>query len=91
MRIIILLFLCFSFCISAQELSPKNGSAQSKASCYALTNATIYVSPTVKIEKGTILIKDDKIIETGKNVKIPQDAVVIDCAEKTIMAAFIET
>jgi imidazolonepropionase-like amidohydrolase len=91
MRIIILLFLCFSVCVNAQELSPKNGTAQSKASYYALTNATIYVSPTVKIEKGTILIKDDKIVETGKMVKIPQEAVVIDCDGKTIMPAFIET
>ncbi len=91
MKFLLLLFCFASSLIHAQEMAPKNGTAPSKAASYALTNATIVVSSTQTIEKGTILIKGDKILEAGKSVKIPADAVVIDCEGKTILPAFIET
>lgn len=85
--------MLFAACtlVYGQEMNPQNGTAPSRASAYALTNATIIVSATQTIEKGTVLIKGDRIVAAGKSVKVPADAVVIDCEGKTILPAFIET
>jgi hypothetical protein len=91
MKLFLAFISLFVGVLSAQELAPKNGTAPSVAICYALKNATIVVSPTQTIEKGTLLIKGDKILAVGKTVNIPKEAVVIDCAGKTILPAFIET
>ena len=87
-----LLFICiciFAFDFQSQ-IKPQNGVAESKAQFIAFTNATIYVSPSEKIENATLLIKDDKIQDVGKKVKIPSNAVIIDCSDKVILPAFVE-
>lgn len=91
MKLILVILSFLVGVVSAQELAPKNGAAPSVAVCYALKNATIVVSPTQTIEKGTLLIKGDKILAVGKTVNIPKEAVVIDCEGKTILPSFIET
>ena len=92
MRFTKLLFLlCFSFIAQAQDYFPKNdGVKQSFKNYVAITNATIYVSSTQKLEKATLLFKDDKIVEVGTNVSIPKNAIVIDGTGKTIYPSFIE-
>ena len=44
------------------------------------------------IENGTLIIKDNKIEEIGKNdeVKVPANAKVIDCSGKTIMPGMVD-
>lgn len=69
---------------------PQNGVLQSKAPFYALTDATIMISPGVTITNGTILIKGNEIIKVGKRISIPAGAVVLDCKGKTIVPSFIE-
>jgi imidazolonepropionase-like amidohydrolase len=57
----------------------------------ALVGAKIYPSPTeTAIEKGTILVHDGHIVAFGPvaAVKIPQNAVVIDCKGLVITAGF---
>ena len=81
---LVLTIFCFG------QVIPQNGTVASKPAYYALKNATIYVSPVKKILKGTLLIKDDKIIRVGPFVSVPNEAVTIDCSKKIILPAFIE-
>ena len=91
MKYIFSLLFLFSFFVFSQEFSPKNGVEDSKTAYYFLTNATIIVSPTKTIDGGSLLIKDHEIIEIGKSISAPKNAVIVDCQGKTIVAAFIET
>ena len=87
----ILFFLFISFSLTAQDYFPKNdGVKQTYKSPVALTNATIYISATQKIEKATLLFKDGKILAVGTNVTIPKNAVNIDATGKTIYPSFID-
>ncbi len=92
MRFIKFLFLiCFSISIQAQDYFPKNdGVKQSFKNHVAITNATIYVSSTQKLEKATLLFKEGKILEVGTTVSIPKNANIIDATGKTIYASFID-
>ena len=64
--LIVILTINLSF---GQEYFPKNdGVKQSFKNYVAITNATIYVSATQKIEKATLLIKENKIVEVGTNM-----------------------
>lgn len=77
--------------IFSQELAPKNGVAESTSSYFLLKNATIIVSPTKTIKNGSILLKDNEIIEVGTSFDIPKEAVILDYTGKTIIPSFIET
>ena len=87
----LLLVFLLSISTNAQEYFPKNdGVKQSFKNFTAITNATIYVSATQKIEKATLLIKENKIVEVGTNVVIPKGTNIIDATGKTIYPSFIE-
>jgi hypothetical protein len=59
---------------NAQEYFPKNDGVKEKNTNYtAFTNATIHVSPTQTINKGTLLIQNGKVVSAGKSVSIPQN------------------
>ena len=82
---------CFTISLQAQDYFPKNdGVKQSFKNHVAVTNATIYVSSTQKLEKATLLFKDGKILEVGTKVSIPKNATIIDGTGKTIYASFID-
>ncbi len=84
------LLLC-GFILQAQENVPKNnGVKTSNANYTAFTNAKIYVSPTQIIEKGTLLIKDGKVVSTGANVTIPKNCITVDVSGKSIYPSFID-
>ena len=89
MRILVFLFCIFTGLVLAQD-RPNNGVPISKPGHYLLTDAEIIVSPTTIIPKGSILIKDNKIITVGTKIKKPDGAVEINCEGKTIIASFIE-
>lgn len=83
-------FVC-SFSILAQDYFPKNDGVTTKNTNYtAITNAKIYVTPTQIIEKGTLLIKDGKVVASGTSVTIPKNAVQIDASGKSIYPSFID-
>lgn len=87
----LLLVFLLSFSVNAQEYFPKNdGVKQSFKNYFALTNATIYISATQKIEKATLLIKENKIVDVGTMIAIPKEATIIDATGKTIYPSFIE-
>jgi len=92
MRKLFLLLLCLSFSIvKAQDYFPTDkGVKTSEKKMFALTNATIYVTPTEVIKKGTLLIKDGKVVEVGKSVKIPKGTITTDLDGKSIYPSFID-
>jgi imidazolonepropionase-like amidohydrolase len=84
-------FLTF-FIAAGLHCTVANGQeTKQNKSTLAFINATIYVSPTdPAILEGTVLTKDDKIIAIGKKneVKLPENAKLIDCKGLTITAGF---
>jgi imidazolonepropionase-like amidohydrolase len=84
-----LIFALLSIPLIAQNV-PSNGLQESKPACYALKNATILASPSKTYQNATIIIRDNKIESVGLVLKVPSDAVVIDCKGKTIVPAFID-
>ncbi|PKH52101.1 amidohydrolase [Tenacibaculum sp. Bg11-29] len=88
--LILLVFLCISTTY-AQEYFPSNtGVKTPNNKLFAFTNAKIYVTPTNIIKKGTLLIKDGKVLNIGKSINIPKEAEVINLAGKTIYPSFID-
>lgn len=90
MKILLVLSFIFSISFGYSQPTPGNGVEDSKAAFYILKNATIYFSPSNKMENAMILIQGDKIIKAGKIIIPPKEAIVIDCKGKTILPAFIE-
>ncbi|NOY48618.1 MAG: amidohydrolase family protein [Chlorobi bacterium] len=90
-KYLILVMLMCSFSIIAQEHFPKNDGVKSKNTNYtAFTNAKIFVTPTQIINKGTLLIKNGKVVATGTSINIPANTVVIDVSGKSIYPSFID-
>ncbi|RIA09230.1 imidazolonepropionase-like amidohydrolase [Flavobacteriaceae bacterium MAR_2010_72] len=85
-----LLFMC-SMSLLAQDYFPKNdGVVTTNTNYTALTNAKIYVTPSQVIEKGTLLIKDGKVVASGASVTIPKNTNIIDVSGKSIYPSFID-
>ena len=89
MRTLLIILVLIPFFQFAQDF-PENGVSTSKPTYYFLKNAEVIISPTKTISKGSVLIKEDKIIEVGSSITKPAGAVEIDCEGKTIVPAFIE-
>ncbi|MDA6069678.1 amidohydrolase family protein [Flavobacterium sp. AC] len=91
-KALLLLFLSvFLTKTYAQDYFPVNESVQNKNKNYTVfMNATIYVTPTQKIEKGTLLIQDGKVVSVGNTVAIPKNSIIIDLEGKTIYPSFID-
>jgi len=92
MKKTLLLFLFLStLVVQAQEYFPTNsGVKTTENTTVAFTNAKIYVTPTQIINKGTLLVKDGKVVLVGKHVSIPNGAKIVDLSGKTIYPSFIE-
>lgn len=75
----------------AQDYFPENKSVKQNTDItYAFKNANIVKSYSDIIENGILLIKSEKIIGVGKNVSIPNDAIIIDLNGKYIYPSFVE-
>lgn len=62
----------------------------SKEPATAITQAQIIVSATQTIEKGTIVIKDGKIVAVGEKVEIPLGARVLDGTGMVVSPGWID-
>ena len=72
-RIILsLLLLVIGTAAIAQETFPVNGVRDVRTGVYAFTNATIVQNEKTTIEKGTLVIKQGKIVAVGAAVEIPK-------------------
>ncbi len=89
-----LLFLLFFLSLTfshAQDYFPTDkGVKTSENTTFAFTNATIYITPDKVLKKGTLLIKDGKVMHVGKSVKIPKGTAITDLKGKTIYPSFID-
>lgn len=85
----ILIFFC-SQLIIAQETFNVNGTHNKIHNYYAFTNAIVHVDYETKIENGTLLIKDGKIISVGEKIEIPASAVVYNLKKKHIYPSLID-
>ncbi len=56
----------------------------------AIKDGTIYTMKGEIIKKGTVLIRDGKIVEVGKKVKIPKNATIINAKKKFVMPGLID-
>lgn len=89
--LLLLIFSIFLTKTHAQDYFPNNESIHSKNDNYTVfTNATIYVTPTQKIEKATLLIQDGKVTGVGNNISIPKNSITINLEGKTIYPSFID-
>ena len=83
-------WLCTTPLLS-QDYFPENDGVKAENNNYtALTNAKIYVTPTQIIEKGTLLIKNGKVVAVGASVSIPANTVQVDLKGKHIYPSFID-
>lgn len=73
------------------QTDPNIGIKDEKHYTLAFTHAIIHVNSTTTINNGTLLIKDEKIIDCGEKIPIPKEAKQIDCSGKHIYPSFIET
>ncbi len=61
------------------------------AQATAYTNATIEtLGPAGRIENGTLVVSDGKVIAVGAEAEIPDDARVVSMAGKTIMPGLVD-
>ncbi|MCP4483948.1 MAG: amidohydrolase family protein [Flavobacteriaceae bacterium] len=75
----------------AQDYFPTNSGLKQENNNYtAFTNATLYISPNKVIKKGTLLIQNGKVVESGKSVVIPDNTIVIDLNGNYIYPSFID-
>jgi imidazolonepropionase-like amidohydrolase len=90
-KLFFLLFILSLNVLQAQDYFPTDaGVKTTENTIYAFTNATIYVTPDKVIKKGTLLIKDGKVVSVGKSVKIPKGTPITDLSGKTIYPSFID-
>ncbi len=87
-RTLLLLTICTQ--ISAQETFPINGVVKNFEPIHAFINAHIILSPTDEINRGSLLIKGDRIIAVDTALNIPNGAIIHDLNGDFIYPSFID-
>lgn len=83
---------CFIVCstfLFAQD-RPVNGVATSTISNYIFKNATIYISSTKMLQKGSIVVENGIIKEIGTSINKKSKYIEVDCEGLVILPSFIE-
>lgn len=57
---------------------------------YAITGATIYPVSSPKIEGGTVVVRDGKILAVGKSVSVPSGAIRVNGRGLSVFPGFID-
>lgn len=88
----------FVFCVLfgltsfAQDYFPDSKAVKSETSNYvAITSAVIHVNAQKTLKNATLLIKEGKIVEVGRSVKLPENTIVVNAPGKHIYPSFVET
>lgn len=68
-----------------------DGIPKARQGTFALVNARIETVTNGVIERGTVVIRQDRIVALGPAVAIPADAEVIDCTGLTVYPGLIDT
>jgi hypothetical protein len=64
-------------------------SKPSESPFLAIVNGTIHTVSGPVIRQGTVLVKNDKIVQVGRAVQIPPDARVLDAKDKHVAPGFV--
>lgn len=86
-------FLAISlWCITviAQPTYPYNGVLPKDVTSVAFTHATIYEDYQTVMEDATLIIEKGKVVQVGKGLAIPANAVVYDLKGQYIYPSFID-
>nr|WP_319510711.1 amidohydrolase family protein [uncultured Draconibacterium sp.] len=90
-KIVTLIFAAVLFvCAEAQDLSPVMGVGDERAEVYAFTHATVVVDYQTTLKDAVLIIQKGKIMDVGKNLNVPEGAVVIDLEGKYIYPSFVD-
>ncbi len=89
-KLFALLFLLVPAALFSQKTFPVAAPSDAREGCYAFTNASIYIDYKTMREDATLVIRKGKIEACGSGVRVPADAVLVDCTGKTIYPAFID-
>jgi imidazolonepropionase-like amidohydrolase len=73
-----------------QQPTPEPKELDPVSQTYAITNATVTQGPGRKLEKATVVIKDGLILNVGKGISIPSEAIVIKGDSLHVYAGFID-
>ncbi len=57
----------------------------------AITNASILTAVSSRIDKGTIVVRDGKIVAVGQSVAVPSDAEVIDAKGRYVTPGIVDS
>lgn len=84
------LILLFSTGSIAQETFPVNGTSDPKHITYAFINARIVVDYQTTLDSASLIVRDGRIQDVGKNLRLDKDALIIDLHGKSIYPSFID-
>ncbi len=76
--LVLVLFFCFFTSISSAQ------------SVTAIRGGTVLTITGPPIENGTVLIRDNKIAEVGKNIRIPRGAEIVEAQGKFVMPGIVD-
>ena len=74
----------------AQQTFPVNGTTDPKHTLFAFTSAKISIDYKTSLDSATLLIRDGRIVDIGKGLTIPAEAVVFDLKGKLIYPSLID-
>ena len=90
-KLLLFSFFLLTISLHSQDYFPTDsGVKTTENTIIAFTNATIYVTPEKVLKKGTLLIRDGKVMQVGKNINIPKGAKIVNLLGKTVYPSFID-
>ncbi|MFN3529462.1 MAG: amidohydrolase family protein [Bacteroidia bacterium] len=89
-KLLLLCLLGLSVNLQAQEYFPYNGVRDERPSEVLFVNAQIVVQAGELIPNGQLHIRDGKVVQVGKELKLPAGVRVVDLKGKYIYPAFVE-
>lgn len=85
------LILSFFLALTLLSGGGRDGEPKARQGTFALTNARIVTVTNGVIERGTLVIRNDRIVALGPNVAVPPGAEVIDCTGLTVYPGLIDS
>ena len=90
---LIITFLClFTQPYVQAKQSPtsvENGTKDDRHTVYAFTDARVFIDAETVLENATLLIQDNSVLDVGKNVAVPEHAIVRNLNGANIYPGFV--